>query len=119
MKAVFIVPFVDNQAQLPDDLTYATGKQVDVMLNGPDIFEERPVLDEGGNPTGETVQVWVGRGDPIPVTIDETKGGYVLGSKTPNDLVVVAIDTNQATIDAMSTAGEYLFLGYVEVSDED
>ena len=102
-KALFAVAYADNQFTWPVDgdgnaITpeYLTGEQVERPQRD-QVFEDRAILDENGEPTGETESVFVGWGDEYIETVDEVAGGSLLVSPTfqgNEDVALVAIHTS-------------------------
>jgi len=58
-----------------DALDYDTGEIVTVPMRDP-IYEERPILDENGEPTGETQTVFIGWGEVYELEVEKRSGGY-------------------------------------------
>ena len=103
MKSLFVAPYVNNAPVLPMvdgepfDYKYLTGKQVERPQRD-EIFEDRDVLDEAGEPIG-TERVFVGHGDEYMETIDEVAGGIVMVSPSfqgDDDVCVIGVHTDDA-----------------------
>ena len=45
-----------------DALDFSTGEMITVPMRDP-IYEERPILDDDGEPTGETIEAFIGFGE--------------------------------------------------------
>ena len=103
MKALFAVAYENNQIVWPVDAEgqaitpeYLTGKQIDRPQRDK-LFDDRAVLDEEGNDTGETEKVFTGWGDEYIETIDEPAGSSNLVSPTyqgNDDVALVGIHTS-------------------------
>jgi len=120
---VFAVPFIDGQVVFPKvdgeqiQYSYPTGEKV-MRTQKDAVYEDRPILDEHGDPTEKTESVFSGWGEPYQEEVDEIKGGYSLLSPTykgNNTLALVAIRTTPAIRDLFSNT-DWAFL-YEEIED--
>ena len=102
-RYLFAVPYSDNQFEWPvvdgEPLMpqFLTGAQVERPQRDI-VYEDRPILDEDGNPTGETESVATEWGDEYMETVDEIAGGSVLVSPTyqgDDTVALVGIYTNE------------------------
>jgi hypothetical protein len=79
MKAYCLVEQIAGTPQFREDFDFfrPTGQRV-TTHERERLEEEVDILDDDGNPTGETQMVFAGWGDRYEVEVDEIVGGWVL-----------------------------------------
>jgi len=63
-----------------DALDFNTGELITVPMRDP-VYETRNILDEDGNPTGETYEAFIGFGEVYEMEVEKRSGGYALIGK--------------------------------------
>ena len=123
MQIRMIITRVPDELDIPDQesLYHATGRRVDVT-GQTEKRKDIPVLDESGNPTGETENVHDGW-EFFPETVDEYAGGYALeiGDKVTT---MVWLDIPDADFPIYEAEGQdpndtRLFIEVVKYDDEE
>jgi hypothetical protein len=125
-KAIFITPYSEARTiELPEidgevmQLVYDTGEVVTVLERDRQ-FENAPVLDEEGEPTGETRSVFAGWGEPYEVEKPVRAGGIEMrsdiASPDPNT-AVVQIHSTQDNLDLLMDNDNWTWLEDVEEDD--
>lgn len=98
-------------AALPNE----TGEMVTTTLRDP-IYETRDVLDDDGQPIGETYDVFIGLDDPYETEVPEVQGGYcTLGYY--EDFIYILTAGNNATHVQLENAHDDLFVPLMKWPD--
>lgn len=126
-KALFLTPYSDTRTiefplvdGEPLQMIYDTGEMVET-LHADATYEARDVLNEDGNPTGETTQVFVGYGEPYPATVPLMRGGWQMRSDiaAPNpNTAAVEIETSEDSMDILIAHEDWVWLEDVDEPEE-
>lgn len=117
-KYLFIAPYESNIVVMPKDgdqpleLTYKTGNLVTRPQRDAQ-YEDRPILDEDGKPTGKTERVFVNWGEEYQETIDEVKGGMLLVTPTyqgQETAALVLVHTSPEKRDLLDADPDWVYL---------
>jgi len=103
----YILVHKDIAQDVVNALDFDTGEIVTTLARDP-VFEERPILDEDGEPTGETIQAFVGFGEPYDIEVPLRAGGYVKIGRLGNWFCLLVASSTSRLQTINTQAGDQL-----------